>query len=133
MGRRTIGQTNACLPKDIISKRVGNVGLIVGAGISCKGKTKFVVVNGNLNEKEYVNMLDKHFLAFIFEKNPGVCVFRQNNSPAYSAKFAGELFMEETIFDLEWTPKFADLNKIENAWWELERHLYTNGRQFDSI
>ncbi len=68
---------------------------MVGAGVSCRGKTDLVVVNGTIDAVEYVKMLETHFLIFIDKYYPGGCVLQQDNAAARTAKFTQDFFMEE--------------------------------------
>ena len=74
------------LPKQIFSNRPrGGGGLMVWAGLSWKGKTPLVVVNGNLDALSYTPMLAEHFLPFMDKFFPEGCILQQDNAPSHSA------------------------------------------------
>ena len=102
-------------------------------GISWRGKTPLVVVNGTLNADEYVQMLEENFIPFRDEFYPNGVTFQQDNAPAHSPKHTRDIFAEEGITDLPWPAKSPDKNWIENVWGELSRRLYDGGRQFDTV
>ena len=53
------------MPRGSFAKRArGGGGMMVWGGISWRGKTPLVVVNGTLNAVEYVHKLKEHFLPF---------------------------------------------------------------------
>ena len=106
---------------------------MVWGGISWRGKTPLVVVNGTLNADEYVTMLEEHFLPFRVEFYSNGVTFQQDNAPAHSARHTHDFFMTEGITDMRWPTKSPDMNCIENAWGELCRRFYRGGRQFDSV
>lgn len=65
------------LSPEIFSKRArGAGGVMVWAGISWEGKTKFAFVNGTLNAVAYTDMLDGYFFPFAEEYHPGGCVLQ---------------------------------------------------------
>ena len=105
---------------------------MIWAGISWRGKTNLVVVEGILDAVAYTNMLSEHFLPFMDDHYPEECVLQQDNAPAHSAKHTGAYFMETEITDMGWPPKSPDLDCIENCRGELSRRLYDGGRQFDT-
>ncbi len=122
------------LPKDIFAKRTrGGGGIMVWGGISWRGKTPLVEVNGTLNADEYVHMLEEYFLPFRDEIYPDGATFQQDNAAAHSALHTRDFFADEGITDLPWPAKSPDMNCIENAWGELSRRLYDGGRQFDTV
>ena len=106
---------------------------MVRGGISWRGKTLLVVVNGTLNADEYVTMLKEHFLPFRDEFYPNGITFQQDSALAHSACHTRDFFVTEGITDMPWPEKSPDTNCIENAWGELCRGLYRGGRQFDSV
>ena len=78
---------------DIFTKRArGGGGVMVWAGISWKGKTSLVVVNGNLNSEEYISMLEEHLLPFTEEKYPQGFIFQQDGAPAHTSQATRDFF-----------------------------------------
>lgn len=88
---------------------------MVWARISAGGKTAFMVLDGNLNAKIYIDMLKEHLLPYA----PGTFglnfTFMQDNSPVQTARVVSQWFNESKINVLNWL-KSPDLNPIEIIW-----------------
>ena len=68
---------------------------MIWVGISWRGKTPSVFVEGNMNAIAYVDMFVSVVDPFIEENYPKGLVFQQNNAAAHTAKHARDYFMEE--------------------------------------
>ena len=132
MAQHVYGLINS-FPGTFSRRWLERVGVMVRAGITWRGKTQLVVVDGNLNSENYVHLLESVLLPFETDKYPNGYIFQQDNAPAHTAQHTQDFFTSECIDVLPWPARSADLNVIENCWGEMTRRLYARGRQFDTI
>ena len=57
----------------------------------------------------------------------------QDNAPAHASRSTRDWLQAHQVPLMEWPPRSPDLNPIENAWGQLARKVYENGRQFESV
>lgn len=94
---------------------------MVWGGISWRGKTPLVIVDGVMNAEAYVNMLEDHCMPWMCDVYPRGDVFQQDGAPCHTAKHTMEYFMEMETMLLDWPAKSRDMNVVENAWGHLAR------------
>ena len=114
MAQHPFGRTRGSLEKYFLSVRGGG-GLMVWAGIRKRGKTPLIIVDGNLNSEEYLNMLESVLLPFALEKYPNGYIFQQDNAPSHTALHTQDFFTTEFIDVLPWPPRSPDLSVIETV------------------
>ena len=59
--------------------------------------------------------------------------FQHDNAPIHASRATKEWLKQKNIDIIEWPARSPDLNPIENAWSQLSRQVYKNGRQFRNI
>ena len=109
---------------------------MVWSAISKKAKSELVIVEGNLNAHDCIQMLTNYLLPFIQSKHGGEndqAIFQQDNAPAHSALHTEDWFFDTVVPVLECPAKSPDMNVIENAWTWLVRDFYQGYRQFDYV
>lgn len=122
----------------IMMGQSGNRGLMFWGGISLMGKTELAFVEGCQDALDHIETLETHFVPFvdvIKAVDPTLDPkLMQDNASIHTAKVVKE-WLDRQIFDaLDWPSKSPDLNPIENAWSELARMVYDNGRKrYDSL
>ena len=81
-----------------------------------------------LNALQYVHVLENVMVPSVRVLYPeGVIQFQQDNSPIHTCQMVQEWFARQDQVDLvDWPPYAADLNPIENVWWETKRTMSEN-------
>ena len=82
------------------------------------GIFKLDLVSGNMNSKQYTNMLTEHFLKDFFRIVGNRAIFQQDNAPIHVSR--------------DWPALSPDLNPIKNLWGIAARQVYGQGKQYDS-
>jgi len=116
----------------------GRAGHMVWAGIALFGKTEIAFVKGRQTAADHIKTLEEYLVPFIDgieEIEPDIkCRLMQDNASIHTAGVTKKWLAEQTFDVLEWPAKSPDLNPIENAWSQLARIIYDNGRkQYDSL
>ena len=113
------------------SKRVhGGGSVMVWAGMSSKGKTPIVFLDGKQNSQKYTTILENHLLPFGQDLGGPNWIFQHDNAPIHTAQAVKQWFYEKKIKVLDWPAKSPDLNPIENLWGILCRQVYKKNQSF---
>lgn len=113
----------------IMKRHSGGGSIMVWAAISMTQKSELIVVDGKLNSKGYVEVLNNGLLPIM---SPNT-IFQQDNAPIHVSLLTKSWFLEHNIEVLKWPARSPDLNIIENVWSEMSRYVYENGTQYNSI
>lgn len=66
----------------------------------------------------------------------GCCFFQQDLSPVHTARAVQNLLQERAVCVLDWPPKGADFNPIENVWGAMKEslsHMNLGGASADEL
>lgn len=120
--RRPSGQAFA-LRHCIGTLQAGGGSIMVWGAISANGPGPLVRLSGNINARDYVDMLTETYLPYAEEKLPVTAVFMQDNAPIHRANIVEHFFRHHRVTVLDWPAQSPDLNPIENVWAYVKRHL----------
>lgn len=116
----------------ILSKRsFGGGGCMVWSGFSSIGKLPVVFIRGNMNSEGYQEVLANFLLPYLEQWAHLEFTYMQDNAPAHASRSTRDWLQAHQVPLMEWPPRSPDLNPIENAWGQLARKVYENGRQFE--
>ena len=96
------------------------------------GIFKLVLVSGNMDSKQYTDMLTEHILEDFFCIAGNRTIFQQHNTPIHVSKHPKAFFSDKNVVLMDWAALSLDLNPIENLWGIVARQVYGQGKQYDS-
>lgn len=101
----------------------GQCAVNVWGAISKEGLGPLVRIEGSFTPEEYCNMITHHLLPFLLDGPfpDGDFQFQQDRSPVHTACKVAALLDHYVVRQLNWPPKGADLNPIENVWGLLKQ------------
>ena len=105
--------------------KFGGGSFIVWGCMSWNGVGILAEVEGRMNAKHYVSILEDNLLPSI--ENSGIpeesIIFQQNNNPKHSSKRAQNWFKSQGIRLLDWPAQSPDLSPIEHLQQHLKKRL----------
>lgn len=117
-------------PKYIYScRRSGRESVTVWAWISAEGCGLLWEVEGKLNARNYISILENVMLPSVAARfRDEQIIFQHDRSPIHMSHVVKRWFDDHgNITVLEWPPKGADMNPIENIWAEMVRIIKEKG------
>ena len=105
----------------------GNASISVWAAFSIKGRTPLVLIEVNLNQALYLNILKHYLLPFADERHGSRenAIYQQDGCGTHRAKSVSSFLDAEKVQLLPCPAQSSDLNPIENTWAMLKRKLRT--------
>ena len=96
------------------------------------GIFKLVLVSGNMDSKQYTDMLTEHILEDFFRIAGNQAIFQQDNVPVHVSRHSKPFFSHKNVVLMNWPALSPYLNPIENLWGIVARQVYGQGKQYDS-
>lgn len=103
--------------------QAGGGGITVWGAFHAGAKTDLVVLEGNLDQHQYLRILQNTLIPFAREHFRNNFVFQDDNAPAHRARTVRTFFEEQEIEHLVWPACSPDMNPIENLWAEVSRFI----------
>ncbi|CAB4382790.1 unnamed protein product [Rhizophagus irregularis] len=85
------------------------------------GVGPLVVIDGNMNSDDYVNVLANHFIPWV-NNYPGY-IFQQDEASCHTSNYSIWWMRTHNVPMLDWVAQSPDLNPIENLWDHLDRQV----------
>jgi hypothetical protein len=103
--------------------QAGGGGITVWGAFHAGGKTDLVVLDGYLNQHQYIHILQTTLMPFargFFRNN---FVFQDDNAPAHRARRVMIFLEEQEVEHMVWPACSPDMNPIEHLWAEVTRNI----------
>ena len=85
------------------------------------GVGPLIVVEGNMDSDEYVNILANHFIPWV--DNYPNSIFQQDGASCHTSTYTVWWMRTHNIPILDWVAQSPDLNPIENLWNHLDSQV----------
>ena len=85
-----------------------------------------------MDSKQYTDMLTEHFSEDLFRIAGNRAIFLQDNAPIQVSRHSKAFFRDKNVVLIYCPALSPDFNPIENLWGIVARHVYGQGKQYDS-
>ena len=111
----------------------GGGSVMVWGGISARGRTPLVIINGNLNAHRYLEeVVRPHVLPFVRDQRTNM-TFQQDNARPHVARLTMNLLRHANVLVMAWPSMSPDLSPIEQVWDQMDPRLRQQPNQPDTL
>ncbi len=90
--------------------------VMVWGGISSRGATPLIFIQGGVNAEKYIKILEEGLLTTMNFLYPDGFIFQQYNAPAHRANITKKWLRDNNLVIIDWPAMSPDLSPIENLW-----------------
>jgi transposase len=99
--------------------------IMVWGAISIHGTSRLFIVEGTMNGKKYIDVLEKRLLPQTREWFPdNHYIFQQDNAPCHTSKIVKTWMGQNGVNLLDWPGNSPDMNPIESLWAILKDEIH---------
>ena len=100
--------------------------IMVWGAISVHGTSRLHIVEGNMNQVKYIEVLKGRLLPQIREwYGQESWIFQQDSAPCHTGKSVKAWFAQNGVQVLPWPGNSPDMNPIETLWAVLKNEIHT--------
>jgi len=103
--------------------QTGGGGVMIWSVFHSRGKFELHVLDGNMDQYQYIRVLETKMLPFARRDFQANFVFQYDNAPVHRARSVMDFLEDENVQHMDWLAMSPDLNSIENIWLEISRGL----------
>lgn len=109
------------------TRRSGRLSVSCWGWISARGAGILHRIEGTLNSEQYAHILKNVMLPSVrMLYGDGEFVLQEDHSPVHKSAFVQQQLTNLVVNVMEWPPRAADMNPMENMWAEVTRTLTEN-------
>ena len=101
--------------------QAGGGGITVWGAFHAGGKSDLIVLDGNLDQQQFIRILENTMLPFATAAFGANFVYLDDNDPAHRARTVTAFLQDQDVEHLPWPACSPDMNPIENLWSEVTR------------
>jgi len=122
-------QSHEALLDERVLPRVqaGGGGVTIWGAIHNRGKSELHVLDGNMDQCQYIRVLETKVFPFAKRDFQANCVFQDDNGPAHRARRVMDFLEDENVQHMDWPDMSPDLNLIEKLCSEIPHGLNNIG------